>query len=408
MMEQSMVDDPALVGPDDAGAFRILARVTQAAATPGQHALEVALKGIRRLLRAEAGSLFLAEDGFLRRAVTQSDGVGFDGAGASVVPSVLERVDPLPACVAASSGEAVNIPNAYRVSSDEPYEVDRSIEDAVGLRIENMLALPLLRPTDPSLVIRHAGKRCAVAVVELLNHRDAEGQCVPFPAQIPDRVVPLLDLLALVIENGQLHQRLSESVEDSVRRLSLAAELREDPHASDHVRRMSYVCGLLAERMGLPPLQVDLIRIAAPMHDLGKIGISGSILYKNGRLDAEERLEIQRHTRIGAEQILKEPWNDLLETAHDIAMTHHERWDGKGYPNQLAGEDIPLSGRIAALADVFDALISRRCYKDPMPLAQVREIIAKERGHHFDPQVVDAFFDVIDEVMEAYESLTMG
>ena len=147
-----------------------------------------------------------------------------------------------------------------------------------------------------------------------------------------------------------------------------------------------------------------LIRAAAPMHDVGKIGIPDSILLKPGRLDEAEFEIMKRHTVIGA-QILSDSPARVIQVARSIALTHHERFDGSGYPHGLAGSDIPVEGRIMALADVFDALTSKRPYKEAYPLEVALGIIDSERGRHFDPAVVDAFKAGLDEVESERERL---
>jgi len=164
---------------------------------------------------------------------------------------------------------------------------------------------------------------------------------------------------------------------------------------------MSHVCALTARAMGLPADEVELIQAASPMHDIGKVGIPDSILLKPAALTPDERRIVETHTLIGAE-ILANPSNQLMQTACDIALSHHERWDGNGYPHHLAGERIPLPARIACLADVFDALATRRCYKDAYPIEKVVQIIKDQTGRQFDPDVVRAFFNAFDDVMVAY------
>ena len=155
--------------------------------------------------------------------------------------------------------------------------------------------------------------------------------------------------------------------------------------------------------MKLDDEQVELIQSASPMHDIGKIGIPDSILLKPGPLTDEERKIVEKHTIIGGE-ILANPTNDLMITARDIAMYHHERWDGGGYPHHLKKEEIPLSARIVALADVFDALATERCYKKAYPMDKVIPIIQQEVGKHFDPNVAKAFFSILDDVVETYNA----
>ncbi len=192
-------------------------------------------------------------------------------------------------------------------------------------------------------------------------------------------------------------QELNDSRLEIVRRLGLAAEYR-DNETGRHVIRMSCYCRVLALALGLDEEEADLILQASPMHDVGKIGIPDSILRKPGRLTDSERTIMQQHTVFGAEIIGRHD-SPLLALARTVAETHHERWDGTGYPRGLKGEDIPLVGRIAAIADVFDALISKRVYKKPWPFDRAIAKIQEERGGHFDPALVDAFMDNLDEIL---------
>ncbi len=176
---------------------------------------------------------------------------------------------------------------------------------------------------------------------------------------------------------------------EAVLRLSRAAEFR-DPETGAHLLRMANYTRLIAERLGLPGPAVELLFEAAPMHDIGKVGIPDAILLKPGRLNDEEFAVMKRHAEIG-NRILAGSTSDLLQTAAEIAWTHHEKWDGNGYPRGLAGEVIPLAGRIVAVADVFDALTSERPYKRAWPLEQARRFLLDNSGRHFDPACVDAF-----------------
>ncbi|MBI4898744.1 MAG: HD domain-containing protein [Actinobacteria bacterium] len=161
---------------------------------------------------------------------------------------------------------------------------------------------------------------------------------------------------------------------------------------------MGRYCALLAEKMGWGNADRDLLRIASPLHDVGKIAIPDSILQKPGALSAEERSAMEEHAEIG-HRILAGSDSPLLDLAARIALTHHEKWNGSGYPNGLAGEEIPVEGRIAAIADVFDALTSDRVYRPAMPLDTAFEILTEGHGTHFDPTILDVFFASIDEVI---------
>jgi putative two-component system response regulator len=165
---------------------------------------------------------------------------------------------------------------------------------------------------------------------------------------------------------------------------------------------MSQYSALIAEQMGFPKDYCEKIRLASPMHDIGKLGVPDAVLQKPGNLSQEEWAEIKKHPIYGAE-ILKSPNNELMNIAHNIALTHHERYDGTGYPQGLKGEDIPIEGRIVAVADVFDALTSKRSYKDKFSLYQTLEMIRNEKGTHFDPNVVQAFEAALPKVIEILE-----
>jgi response regulator RpfG family c-di-GMP phosphodiesterase len=174
-----------------------------------------------------------------------------------------------------------------------------------------------------------------------------------------------------------------------VRRLALAAESR-DEETGDHIDRISRLCYELARAIGLPEPEAELLRHASVLHDVGKIGIPDRILLKPGKLDPDEWETMKTHAEIGA-SILAGSESPLLQQAEEIALTHHERWDGSGYPGGMAREDIPLAGRICAICDVFDALLSERPYKRAWPREEALAEIREQSGSHFDPALVDVF-----------------
>ena len=180
--------------------------------------------------------------------------------------------------------------------------------------------------------------------------------------------------------------------EEIIHRLTLAAGYKDEDTAA-HTVRMARMCGDIARELGLPPAECRDIELAAPMHDIGKVGIRDDILQKRGKLDDPEMDHMREHSRIGGD-ILGGSDCDLLRLASVIAMTHHERWDGTGYPNRLGGPDIPLPGRIAAVADVFDALLSVRPYKRAWTREDAVAYIAEQSGRQFDPACVTAFLAV--------------
>ena len=179
---------------------------------------------------------------------------------------------------------------------------------------------------------------------------------------------------------------------DTILRLSQAAEYK-DTDTGEHIQRISYYIQAIGKAMTLSDEEIEAYQYASPMHDVGKIGIPDHILMKPGPLDESEWEIMKQHTVIGG-KILGGSDSSILKTAETIAMTHHEKWNGRGYPYGLKGLDIPMSGRITAIADVFDALTSKRPYKEPFSVEKAFEIMAEERGKSFDPELLDAFFSI--------------
>jgi HD-GYP domain-containing protein (c-di-GMP phosphodiesterase class II) len=220
-----------------------------------------------------------------------------------------------------------------------------------------------------------------------------------------DEVV--LDRLALLLERHRLRARVRdlesvlasdvlgshrgalEAQNDALLRLAQAAEYRDD-NTWEHTQRVGAMAARLGRSVGLEDHEVDLIRAAAPVHDLGKIAIPDTILLKPERLTEEEFEVVKTHAALGA-RILEESSAPLFRTAERICRSHHERWDGTGYPDGLAGEDIPLAGRLVAVADVFDILVHERPYKEGMSVADAADELRRNAGTQFDPAVVDAF-----------------
>lgn len=185
---------------------------------------------------------------------------------------------------------------------------------------------------------------------------------------------------------------------ETVVRLSKAAEYR-DPETGAHILRMAHYSALIARGLGLPPSEQELLLDAAPMHDIGKVGIADHILLKPGRLTPEEFEIMKQHAIFGFE-ILKGSSSRVLQAGAEIARAHHEKYDGSGYPRALKGEDIPIFSRIVAVADVFDALTSERPYKKAWSLEQASEFLKTHSGTHFDPACVASFFEHWPEVLE--------
>jgi len=201
------------------------------------------------------------------------------------------------------------------------------------------------------------------------------------------------------------HQEIKSSYIETIYRLTLAAEFRDEGTAT-HIKRISYYCRSLAHRLDQSDSFIETIFYAGPMHDIGKIGIPDNILLKRGILMPVEFEIIKSHTTIGA-KILSKSSSEFLSAAETVALTHHERWDGTGYPQGLRGEDIPLMGRIMNIVDQYDSLRSKRPYKPPFSHEQAFDIIAKGDGRtkpeHFDPKILGTFIDAADEFNRIYE-----
>lgn len=212
--------------------------------------------------------------------------------------------------------------------------------------------------------------------------------------------INLIDLflrnVSVTFDNLALQSQVEETQREIVYRLGEAVESRSK-ETGNHVKRVAKISHLLAEKSGMPPEQADILFYASPLHDIGKIAIPDAILNKPGKLDEEEWKIMQTHAMQGYD-MLKSSDRPILKAGAIIARDHHEKWNGTGYPAGKAGEDIDILGRITAVADVFDALGSDRCYKKAWPIAKVLALFREERGKHFDPRLVDLLFENLDGI----------
>ncbi len=255
-------------------------------------------------------------------------------------------------------------------------------------------------PADNSFVFDQM-KRYAMDLLALYKQEKADRHQV---VDITDQLMKYAeDMNRAFSDLRSLNEELRGSYIDTVNRLSLVAEYK-DESIYRHIERMGLYCSLLAEKIGLPDDDVQNIRYASPIHDIGKVGIADSILMKRSKLTDEEFEIIKTHPLIGA-KILANSRSEIVQLAEIIAVSHHERWDGRGYPYGLAGDSIPLPGRITCLADVFDALISSRPYKGPYPVEIVYDILKKGRAEHFDPELVDVFLDNIEGMVKIRQEI---
>jgi HD-GYP domain-containing protein (c-di-GMP phosphodiesterase class II) len=360
--------------------------------------LTLILSESRQFTNAEAGSLYVREGNQLRFAVSQNEVLeARKKAEMKALKKPLEIAPPTftgfyvsldkssISGYVGTTGKVLNIPDSYKIPSAKEYKFNRSFDEKNNYRTKSQLVVPM-KDTSGNVV----------GVIQLLNARKKK-TIVPFDKHYENLVLSMASQAAIAIKNTMLTQELKEAYLDTIFRLSVAAEYKDDDTAA-HINRMSRYSSILAEGLGLSVAEVESIRYASPMHDIGKLGVPDSILMKPGKLTPEEFKEMQNHTIFGA-KILENAKAELLKISEEIALTHHEKWDGSGYPRGLRGEGIPLSGRIVALADVFDALTSKRCYKPAFPLEEAMKIIKEGTGRHFDPNIVQAFTNNIEKIL---------
>lgn len=371
---------------------------------PAEAILEDVLAECRRLTGAEAGTVYVVDSRGLRFICCHND-VRSDLV---VVPQIQGPVSlnsfkgkiipidsPSLAAYVARTGQPLRLDDVYAIPKSQPYQFDRTYDKLTGYRTVSQLVIPLALQGDPP-----------IGVLQMINHRRPEalgGGIGPFTDDDQALAVALASMASIVVRNAQLQAEVHRLHLDTIFRLANAAEFR-DSDTGAHIQRVSLYCETVARALRMPTEWCQNILFASPMHDVGKLGVPDAVLNKPGPLTDDERALMMKHTTIGA-QILRGSQNAVLQMAERIALSHHEKWDGGGYPLGLKQEAIPLEGRITAVADVYDALTSRRVYKPPMSNERALEIMAKGRGSHFDPLVVDAFFasrESIQDIQEAY------
>ncbi len=239
----------------------------------------------------------------------------------------------------------------------------------------------------------------AVRMSYLLKMKEAQDVISRNKQELEEMLDKRTGVLREALEELAVAKRIAHNAHlETIQRLAIAAEFKDQDTAA-HIKRLGHYSSILARGLELPSNEVNIIFHATPMHDVGKLGIPDRHLLKPGKLDENEWHVMKQHTVIGA-RILGGSESELLRAGEVIAMSHHERWDGFGYPNGLAEEDIPVWGRICTVADVFDALTSKRPYKHAFPNKEAYEILREGRGCHFDPCILDKFFDMRDEIEE--------
>ncbi len=269
------------------------------------------------------------------------------------------------------SGEPVILNDVYADSRFNP-EVDRR----TGYLTRNMISIPLKNSDGDILGVFQS--------VNKLGNID-------FLEEDLKLLLFVTVYIGREIDAALLRDELDATQREIIYTLAEAAEMRSQ-EMGNHVKRVSEYCRLIAELIGLSEKDQELIKVASPLHDLGKIAIPDAILLKPGRLTDEERILMNTHAELGY-SMLKHSNRRAFKAAATIAYEHHEKWDGTGYPNKIAGKDIHIFGRISAVADVYDALANARCYKPAWEHERVIALFQEERGRHFDPQIVDAFLE---------------
>ncbi len=277
----------------------------------------------------------------------------------------------------AFTGEALNIKDVYKDARFNP-EIDKM----TGYRTRTMLTMPMFN-----------AKSHVIGVFQVLNKKTDK----PFDRQDEELLMLIADQASGQVENAQLYNEVRKATQETIIRLASAVEFK-DHDTRAHLWRMSQYSAIVAREMGFDPEWSENLRLAAPMHDIGKIGVPDAILNKPGKLTDEEWVEMKKHPQHGYE-ILKDAENELMQMSATIALCHHEKFDGSGYPRGLKGQNIPIEARIATIADVFDALTSKRIYKPQFSLEETLKIIDADSGKHFDPEVVQALHKGLEKII---------
>jgi HD-GYP domain-containing protein (c-di-GMP phosphodiesterase class II) len=380
--------------------------------------LERILTDAKKFFNADAGSIYLKEGDYLRFSFTQNDTLQRRlGPGKKLVYATFTiPIDKQSiAGYVAKSCESVNIPDVYGMSNTMPYCWDSEFDKVSCYTTRSMLTVPLTN---------HYGD--VLGVMQMINAQDDAGAVIPFSRGDESLIMHFATSAALALERAQMNRNM-------ILRMISMAELRDPSETGPHVNRVGAysleIYDQLARTRSIPAEQVDhqrdVLRMAAMLHDVGKIAVSDVILKKPTHLTAGEFEMVKRHTFKGA-RLFEEIHSDFEESAVEVALNHHERWDGTGYPGHidllteralpgLEGPDgnpipkreheIPLFARIVAVADVYDVLSSRRCYKEPWDEDRILDELYRSSGTRFDPEIVNAFFsclDVLKSIGERY------
>ncbi len=355
--------------------------------------LFAALRAYRDLMTIQA-----SKQG-LERVLRASAAVFSQRDGRSFAASVLEQLPRL----ARDSGATLLCRVEHGAGGQYRYPIalaNPERVDMIGRSAEQVLPLPRMESLHRALRKRRHVFADDHYVLHFIDSEERESLLyvgeAPALDEVDRKLVEVFSAnVAIAFENLHLNQELVDSQLEMIWLLAGAAETRSRETAN-HVKRVGLMSEMLARTYGLDAKAAEALRLAAPLHDIGKIGIPDAVLNKPGPHTPEEAVIMRSHARLGA-QLLASSRRPLLQLASQICLEHHENWDGSGYPNSLAGEDISLEGRIVALADVFDALGSQRCYKDPWSLVRIRAFVSDQSGRKFDPRMVTLLFENWDE-----------
>ncbi len=299
-----------------------------------------------------------------------------------LAPPLLQKcaIVPFGRCLCGKAAAEKRI--LFRNCVDEDHEISFP-----GMRPHGHYNIPLLD---------NRGEVIGVIVLYLEHGHKPHREEKHFTAMLGRAVSGIILARNLLLRSEISRIRLQKAQRDMMLKLVAASEFR-DNETGEHIKRLSQYAAVLGRKIGLSAKDVEMLELAIPMHDIGKMGIADDILLKPGKLTAEEFKIMQQHTEIGA-KILSGS-HPLMVASRQIALSHHEKWDGSGYPRGTAGKDIPLFGRICALVDVFDALTTKRPYKEPWPLEKALSFLQDGAGSHFDPDLIDVFMRNLPEII---------
>lgn len=333
--------------------------------------------------------MLIIDDQFTSRLVLEKLVLSIDD---SVVSHVVE--EPLMALTWLQDHEPDLILTDYKLPNFDGVELTRRIRS-----IPRLADVPIIMVTSSSeLSVRYEALESGATdfLTKPVDHHECRARCRNLLMLRHQQLLLRDKTQWLEIRVSQAMREVLQREQETLLRLAKAGEYR-DQETGNHVMRMSKYSRLIAEGLGLSDETCATIEVAAPMHDIGKIGVPDHILLKPGPLSREESTVMQNHAMIGYE-ILKGSPSKFLTMGATIARGHHEKWDGSGYPDQIGGKEIPIAARIVAVADVFDALTSARPYKKPWSIVDAVAYLNKEKGSHFDPDCVDAFLDQAEKI----------